>query len=127
MPIIPIDTTFRQETGKKLSNTSQLKMFNMLENLRDNKKFMNIFRSFIVNDSIFNNARYYNLHEVDSSDWLDTIAYQYYENDSLWWIIAMTNNIVNPFEELEEGNFLRILKPQYIYNILKEIQYIGQI
>jgi hypothetical protein len=88
---------------------------------------MNIFRSFIVNDSIFNNARYYNLHEVDSSDWLDGIAYQYYENDGLWWLVAMTNNIVNPFEELEEGNFLRILKPQYIYNILKEIQYIGQL
>jgi hypothetical protein len=63
-----LTTTFRQETGKKLSNTSQLKMFNMLNDLKDDVKFMNIFRSFIVNDSIFNNARYYNLHEVDSSD-----------------------------------------------------------
>lgn len=122
-----IEQSFRETTGKRLKNTSPLKMFNILRDLKDDEKFLNIFRSFVVNDSVFNNERLYEEHQVEENDWLDNISYQYYETDALWWIIAMTNNIVNPFEEPKAGDSLRILKQRYVYKILKEIEHIGDL
>lgn len=119
--------SYRNVTNKKLSNTSQIKMFNILRDLQDDELFINIFRSYVLNESVFDNERYYELHEVTSTDWFDSIAHEYYQNHNLWWLVAMTNNIVNPFEGLNEGDFIRVLKPEHIYKILKEIQYIGQL
>lgn len=31
---------------------------------------------------------------------LDKVAYDYYENSKYWWIIALVNNINNPFESM---------------------------
>jgi len=124
---IKTNKSFKEITGKRLNNTSQLKLFNILQDLQDNERFINIFRSYIINESNFDDERYYDIHEVDSSDWLDGISYQYYETDNLWWLIAMTNNIVNPFEDISEGDALRILKPSYLYKILKEIERVGDL
>lgn len=38
---------------------------------------------------------------------IDIIAYNYYDNTTLWWVIALANNIDNPFE-LKVGEVLRI-------------------
>ncbi len=38
---------------------------------------------------------------------LDLIAYQYYRDVRLWWVIAEVNNIINPFE-VKSGTILRI-------------------
>lgn len=122
-----IKQTFREITNKRLRNTSPIKMFNILRDLKDNEMFVNIFRSYNINESTFNNERLYETHQVTSTDWLDNISYEYYETDALWWVIAMTNNIVNPFEGINEGDSLRILKYQYVYKILKEIQSIGEL
>mgnify|MGYP000683358189 CR=1 FL=1 len=124
---IKTNQSFKETTGKRLTNTSQLKLFDLLQDLQDNEKFINIFKSYIVSESNFDDERYYEIHEVDHSDWLDEISYKYYETDNLWWLIAMTNNIVNPFEDVSEGDFLRILKPEYLYKILKEIETIGDL
>lgn len=127
MASIKTNTTFREETGKRLKNTSQLKLFNILQDLDNREKFINIFRCYIVNGSVLDNERFYDSHEIGDNDWPDSISYQYYETESLWWLIMMINNIVNPFEELTEGKQLKILKPQYIYKVLKEIENVGGI
>ena len=44
----------------------------------------------------------------ETGDRLDTLAYQYYENSSLWWIIASANNIHNAPFGLKDGTILRI-------------------
>lgn len=119
--------SLREEIGERIKNTSPLKLFNILQDLSDNEKFINIFRSYIIKESVFDDERYYQEHNVDVSDTWDSISYQYYETDSLWWVIAMTNNIINPFEGLSEGQTLKILKPSYIYKILKEIERIGNL
>jgi hypothetical protein len=46
----------------------------------------------------------------ETGDRLDTLAYQYYENSSLWWIIASANNIHNAPFGLKDGTILRIPK-----------------
>lgn len=45
---------------------------------------------------------------TETGDRLDTLAYQYYRDASLWWIIAAANNIHNAPFGLEDGTILRI-------------------
>lgn len=45
---------------------------------------------------------------VQEGDRLDSIAYEYYENPSLWWIISSANQIHNPSFTVEPGTILRI-------------------
>ena len=47
------------------------------------------------------------VHEVIEGDRLDTIAYKFLGDSKLWYIIADTNDIINPFE-LEIGQVLII-------------------
>ena len=44
----------------------------------------------------------------ETGDRLDTLAYQYYGDASLWWIIASANNIHNAPFGLKDGTILRI-------------------
>lgn len=54
---------------------------------------------------------------TEMGDRLDTLAFQYYENPSLWWIIASANNIHNSVFAFTEGTILRI--PQNYLQILR--------
>jgi len=45
---------------------------------------------------------------TETYDRLDTLAYQYYQDASLWWIIASANNIHDAPFGLTDGTVLRI-------------------
>ena len=45
---------------------------------------------------------------TETGDRLDTLAYEYYDDSSLWWIIAAANNIHNAPLGLKDGTILRI-------------------
>jgi hypothetical protein len=45
---------------------------------------------------------------TETGDRLDTLAYEYYEDASLWWIIAAANNIHDAPMGLKDGTILRI-------------------
>lgn len=45
---------------------------------------------------------------TETGDRLDSLAYQYYKDASLWWIIASANNIHNAPLGLIDGTILRI-------------------
>ena len=53
---------------------------------------------------------------TETGDRLDTLAYQFYNNASLWWIIASANNIHNAVFGLADGTIIRI--PMNIENII---------
>ena len=54
---------------------------------------------------------------TETGDRLDTLAYQYYQDSSLWWIIAAANNNHNANIGLMEGTQLRV--PQNYIEIYK--------
>ena len=56
----------------------------------------------------------------ETGDRLDTIAYQYYNNSSYWWIIASANNIHNAPFGLKDGTILRI--PQNYIEIVNKFK-----
>jgi hypothetical protein len=118
---------YGQITGHYLNNSSEANLFPVMYDTANNEYFMNIFRAYIVNDNVQNNILFYLTHEVSDTDWLDTISNTYYGTPTLWWVIALMNNFTNPFEDLVPGTNLRILKSDYIYQLLNEINMVASL
>ena len=57
---------------------------------------------------------------TETGDRFDTLAYQFYNDSTLWWIIASANNIHNANIGLREGTILRI--PQNYIDILRNFE-----
>ena len=123
MAVTKLDENFYDITSDRLSSTSYLNLFNLLEDT-DGTRYMNIWRSFTINDDITSETIFYNTHEVDNDEWWDNISYYHYGTSKLWWVIAMMNDTVNPFEELEVGSNIKILREEYVYQLLQEMEQI---
>lgn len=121
-----IDKTFYEETGLRLQNVSYLRLFNLVYDKQNNVKFLNIFKTFII-DQENANKYMFEIYNVDNDDWFDNISSRYYGTPYLWWLIALMNNITNPFEELNPGMQLKMLKKDYIYVVIKEIADISRL
>lgn len=115
-------TTISVATGKNIASSSQLSMFNVLQDMESDVKLLNIWRTYTVRNSITESIIYYDLYEVADSDWWDSIAYKVYGDVNYWWIVALVNRIENPFEQLEPGQQLKILKKSYVFQLLREIK-----
>lgn len=48
-----------------------------------------------------------NYHQVTDYDTLDTLAFEFYGNSKYFWILAIANNMINPFG-LIAGTSIRI-------------------
>ncbi|MDX1702636.1 MAG: hypothetical protein R3250_18540, partial [Melioribacteraceae bacterium] len=56
----------------------------------------------------------------------DNVSYNLYQTPFLWWVIALINNITNPFEELEDGDILNVLKEDYVYTLTSDLENIAE-
>jgi hypothetical protein len=55
-----------------------------------------------------------------AEDRLDLLANHYYDDPSMWWIIAAANNLIDIDLKLKEGTQLRIpTNPSVIQNLIK--------
>lgn len=127
MPIQQATLNFYEITQHYLPNSSQLNLFNILYDSDNREYFLNIFRTYVINEDAQTSLLYYLQHEINNSDFPDTISQEYYTTPFLWWVIALFNDIKNPFEEFDEDDkqFLKILKTQYLYQLLNEILIVG--
>ena len=57
---------------------------------------------------------------ANDGDYLDSLAYKYYGDESYWWIIARANNIGFGKLSIKEGTQLRI--PQNISLIIQNLK-----
>lgn len=83
----------------------------------DGTEFYNLLHNIHIDvddSSLYQNFRY------DGSTLVD-LAYRYYQNSSLWWIIASSNNIANPLELPETGTQLKILNKSFVNSILNSL------
>ena len=74
-----------------------------IRNTQDGRR---VYRSKIYPDIPLSDTDIYVVTETD--DRFDTLAYQYYNNASLWWIIASANNIHDAPFGITDGTILRI-------------------
>lgn len=121
MSILKETKTFFELTGRRLNNTSFLKLFNILRD-HDREPFMNIFRSYSLDEDLTSDVVYYDTYEVGDGERWDSISYKLYGTPYLWWIIALMNDVNNPFEDLEEGTNIKYLREDYLYNLFKDLE-----
>ena len=60
----------------------------------------------------------------DSSDRLDVLALKYYNDQSLWWVISIANNLNDASYSIEPGKQLRI--PANLNTILNDFEKINK-
>lgn len=118
------DKEFKEITGIRLNNFSQLQKYDILR--EDDYYIFNIFKYFVIDDDIKENEEYLVYYDVDFDDWWENIASKYYENENLWWIVADANDVVNPFEELNQGETIKVIDRNLLYNIVKEIKTLSE-
>ena len=65
----------------------------------------------------------YTTHKVKVQDLsrIDLLAYDYYGDVTLWWVIANVNNIKNPLIELVPGTELKIPTKAAVMEALAEV------
>ena len=120
------DENFFELTNKEINNFSFMRLFNILLDEDRETKFMNIFRSYILNDEVFTETAFDTTYEVGNGEFWDNISWNLYETPYLWWILAILNNTVNPFEELEDGDILKVLRADFVYTLVKDLERIAE-
>lgn len=94
-----------------------------LENLFDVNKdengyyYFNLLKTVNFPDDL--SEEVFDWYKVKPNQPLTIISYEFYNTIKLWWVIAGANNIFNISKPLEPGTLIKIIKPQYISEILQ--------
>jgi hypothetical protein len=60
----------------------------------------NFFRRYQINPDVFSYAVYFKKYSIEEGERLDTIAEKAYGNPFFDWVVALTNNMINPLFDL---------------------------
>ncbi len=123
---VRLSEDFTEITGEDLSNVSQLKLFNILQD-EDGVQLQNVWRSYSLNDEVTGQTVFYDTYEMEDEEWWDNISYSFYNTPALWWVLCIMNNVQNPFEEIEPGQETKILRGAYLYQLIKEMEIISEL
>lgn len=118
---------FREITGHRISNTSLLNQFNILKDSNEENYLLNIWKGYFVVEEIKNNEDYISHYDVPGNSFWENISYEAYENENLWWMVAMSNDVINPFEELTPGDRIKVIDRNLLYEIVKEVKNISEL
>ena len=120
------DQSFFELTGTEKSTFSFLRLFNILLDEDRETKFLNIFRSYVTNENILSDVSFFETYEVSNGEYWDNVSYNLYSTPYLWQVIALLNNISNPFEELEDGDQLNVLREDYVFQLTSDLEKIAE-
>lgn len=122
-----VNQSFFEVTERRLNNVSLLKLFDILEDVDRSTKFMNLFKSVSPDDDKKYDVLYYDTYEAPNDAWWDNISYEAYGTPLMWWIVAIMNDATNPYEDLEPGQNLRVLKDEHLQTLFKDIDRISKL
>ena len=85
----------------------------------------NIFKRAVIRDDIFNEITAFTKYSVVGDERPDQVAYQFYNDSGLDWVILATNNIIHVRDEWPMGNqdFLTYLNGKYTSDELSNIHH----
>ena len=85
----------------------------------------NIFKRAVVRDDIFNEITAFTKYSVVGDERPDQVAYQFYNDSGLDWVVLATNNIIHVRDEWPMGNqdFLTYLNAKYTETELANIHH----
>jgi len=79
------------------------------------QKVKNLFKRGKLKNDIFNNLTYFTKYKIIGDDRPDNVAFEVYEDETLDWVILLSNNIVNIQTEwpLDHQSFYNFLIDKY--------------
>ncbi len=85
----------------------------------------NLFKRAVIRDDIFNEVTAFEKYSVIGDERPDQVAYDFYQDSGLDWVILTTNNIVHVRDEWPMGNqdFLTYLNEKYTAEELTNIHH----
>ena len=97
-------------------------LFNIFITAKDNNYYYyyNILSKITIPDTASDDV--YEFYEVDSLLPLTTLSYNIYGTIHLWWLIVLVNKIKNPVMLISPGSILKILKEDYINNVINKLK-----
>ena len=110
---------------KQLPNLDYPSLTNDRNSAYDYQVVKNIFKRAVVRDDIFNEITAFTKYSVQGDERPDQVAYQFYNDSGLDWVVLATNNIVHVRDEWPMGNqdFLTYLNEKYTETELANIHH----
>jgi hypothetical protein len=76
------------------------------------KLVVDVFRRIKVRDKIINEASLYDMYQIREGDTPESLAFKYYQDSELHWVILLTNNITDryygwPLNNVDLDNYIR--------------------
>ncbi len=91
----------KNKSYKSYDRVSRYTQFPYYYHSRDNKYIYST-------TTQLDNTTYYILHKVKRGDTFDTLALDYYNNPTYYWVIMDFNRFQDPFEKLIVGMYIKI-------------------
>ena len=100
---------------RQLPNLDYPSLRNDRNSAYDYQVVKNIFKRAVLRDDIFNEVTAFTKYSVQGDERPDQVAYQFYNDSGLDWVILATNNIIHVRDEWPMGNqdFLTYLNAKY--------------
>ena len=100
---------------RQLPNLSYPSLTNDRSSVYDYQVVKNLFKRAVLRDDIFNEVTAFTKYSVEGDERADQIAYDFYGDSGLDWVILTTNNIIHVRDEWPMGqqDFLTYLNEKY--------------
>ena len=82
--------------------------------------FYNIIKKITIPKDIQSEI-FYEIRINSNKPWT-TLSNDIYGTQDLWWLICLLNEVYNPINNPKLGNVYKIIKPDFVSTILKEIK-----
>ena len=110
---------------RQIPNLDYPSLRNDRNSVYDYQVVKNIFKRAVIRDDIFNEITAFTKYSVVGDERPDQVAYQFYNDSGLDWVILATNNIIHVRDEWPMGNqdFLTYLNAKYTEAELSNIHH----
>ena len=110
---------------RQLPNLSYPSLANDRSSVYDYQVVKNFFKRAVLRDDIFNEVTAFTKYSVVGDERADQIAYDFYGDSGLDWVILTTNNIIHVRDEWPMGqqDFLTYLNEKYTSEQLSNIHH----
>ena len=100
---------------RQLPNLDYPSLRNDRSSAYDYQVVKNIFKRAVIRDDVFDEITAFTKYSVQGDERPDQVAYQFYNDSGLDWVVLATNNIVHVRDEWPMGNqdFLTYLNAKY--------------
>jgi hypothetical protein len=85
----------------------------------DENRFYNLLRS--INIFPANDTSVEDDYSVKLNDTWLLISYKYYGTIYLWWLVCEYNRVDNPTIQPTHGTVIKLLKPEYVWSVISNL------